>query len=140
MARALGLINYIYPMFMRIDGSLRDQLSALVRLQSPEGLWHTVLDDPESYCETSASAGIAAAIALRGYPLHAKYLDKAAAGIAANIGSDGTVLSVSGGTAVMPDLESYRQIPRKRAQGWGQGLTLAFLSALLEGKGKEAHR
>jgi unsaturated rhamnogalacturonyl hydrolase len=140
MARALGLITYIYPMFMRIDGSLRDQLSALVRLQSPEGLWHTVLDDPESYCETSASAGIAAAIALRGYPLHGKYLDKAASGIAANIGPDGSVLNVSGGTAVMPDLESYRQIPRKRVQGWGQGLALAFLSALLEGKGKEAHR
>jgi Predicted unsaturated glucuronyl hydrolase involved in regulation of bacterial surface properties, and related proteins len=131
MARALTLINYIYPEFMAIEGALRDQLSALVRLQSPEGLWHTVLDDEESYCETSASAGIAAAIALRGYPLHDKYLAKASSGIVANIGSEGSVLNVSGGTAIMPDREAYRRIPRKRAQGWGQGLTLAFLSALL---------
>jgi unsaturated rhamnogalacturonyl hydrolase len=132
MARALQLTDYLYPMHMRIDGSLRDQLASLVRLQSPEGLWHTVLDDEASYCETSASAGIAAAIALRGYPLHRKYLARATEGIVANIGSDGAVRNVSGGTAVMPDLESYRQIPRKRAQGWGQGLTLAFLAALLE--------
>jgi unsaturated rhamnogalacturonyl hydrolase len=137
MARALTLTNYLYPMYMRIDGSLRDQLASLVRLQSPEGLWHTVLDDEASYCETSASAGIAAAIALRGYPLHRKYLDRATSGIAANIGPDGSVLNVSGGTAVMPDLESYRQIPRKRAQGWGQGLALAFLSALLGSGRKE---
>jgi unsaturated rhamnogalacturonyl hydrolase len=138
MARALGLIDYLYPMFMRIDGSLRDQLSALVRLQAPDGLWRTVLDDEASYGETSASAGIAAAIALRGFPLHRKYLDRAAAGIASQIGPDGSVLNVSGGTAVMPDLESYRRIPRKRVQGWGQGLTLAFLSALLESGRVEA--
>jgi unsaturated rhamnogalacturonyl hydrolase len=132
MARALTLIDYLYPMFMRIDGSLRDQLSTLVRLQSPEGLWRTVLDDPESYCETSASAGIAAAIALRGYPLHRKYLHRAVRGVASQIGPDGSVLNVSGGTAVMPDIAAYRAIPRKRSQGWGQGLTLAFLSILLE--------
>lgn len=137
MARALSLTNYLYPMHMQIDGALRDQLSSLVRLQSPEGLWHTVLDDEGSYCETSASAAIAAAIALRGYPLHRKRLERATAGIVAAIGSEGSVRGVSGGTAVMPDLESYRRIPRKRAQGWGQGLTLAFLSILLESAPKE---
>ncbi len=138
MARALELTDYLYPMHMQIDGSLRDQLAALARLQAPEGLWHTVLDDGSSYCETSASAGIAAAIALRGYPLHRKRLERAAAGIAANISADGSVLSVSGGTAVMPDVEAYRRIPRKRVQGWGQGLALAFLSALLLSGRKEA--
>ncbi len=37
---------------------------------------------------------------------------------------------VSGGTAVMHDVEGYRRIPNKRIQGWGQGLALAFLSEL----------
>ncbi len=133
MSRALRYIDYLYPMFMRIDGSLRDQLSALVRLQSPEGLWHTILDDDTSYCETSASAGIAAAIATYRLPLHGKYLARAYSGIRENVSADGSVLNVSGGTAVMPDAEAYRQIPRKRVQGWGQGLTLAFLAALLDG-------
>jgi len=131
MAQALQHITYLYPAFMRIEGSLRDQLSALVRLQSPDGLWHTILDDPTSYCETSGSAGIAAALALNGHPLHRKALENAYQGIVSQIGPDGSVLNVSGGTGVMNDAEAYRQIPHKRVQGWGQGLTLAFLSALI---------
>jgi unsaturated rhamnogalacturonyl hydrolase len=132
MAEALKLINYLYPMFMRIDGSLRDQLSALVRLQSEEGLWHTVLTEPDSYLETSASAGIAAGLVIYGHPLHQKYVAKAFKGICDNIAADGTVKNVSAGTAVMKDIEGYKQVPRKRIQGWGQGLTLAFLTALLK--------
>jgi unsaturated rhamnogalacturonyl hydrolase len=132
MARAMRLVNYLYPPFMAIDGSLRDQLSALTRLQSPDGLWHTVLDDPDSYCETSASAGIAAAMALRGHALHEKKIALAYRGLLAKIAEDGTVQDVSGGTAVMADAAAYKAIPHKRAQGWGQGLALAFLSALYE--------
>lgn len=132
MAEALKLINYLYPMFMRIDGALRDQLSALVRLQSPEGLWHTLLTDADSYLETSASAGIAAGLVIYGHPLHRKYIQKSLDGITANIGADGTVRNVSAGTAVMRDAQDYRQVPRKRAQGWGQGLALAFYAALLQ--------
>ncbi len=139
MARALRLVDYRYPLFMAIDGSLRDQLSALVRLQSDEGMWHTILDDQTSYCETSASAGIAAALVLREHPLHAKHVEVAYEGIVANIDEDGSVRNVSGGTAIMATAEDYRLIPRKRVQGWGQGLTLAFLSALLQSRfgGKE---
>lgn len=131
MAQALQHINYLYPAFMRIEGSLRDQLSALVRLQAPEGLWHTILDDPTSYCETSGSAGIAGALALNNHPLHRKALEAAYQGIKGQIAEDGSVLNVSGGTGVMNDAEAYRQIPHKRVQGWGQGLALAFLSALV---------
>ncbi|MCL6557315.1 MAG: glycoside hydrolase family 88 protein [Firmicutes bacterium] len=134
MAEALKLINYLNPMYMRIEGALRDQLSALVRLQSEEGLWHTVLTDPESYLETSASAGIAASLVIYGHPLHKKYVQRALEGIRRNIAEDGTVKNVSAGTAVMPDLEAYRRVPRKRIQGWGQGLVLAFLASILRYK------
>ncbi len=132
MAEALKLINYLYPMFMRIDGSLRDQLSALVRLQDATGLWRTVLTDPSSYLETSASAGIAAALVINGQPLHKKPIQKALQGLITQIDAAGTVGNVSAGTAVMNDLEGYKAVPRKRVQGWGQGLTLAFLAALLQ--------
>lgn len=132
MAEALKLINYLYPMFMRIDGSLRDLLSALVRLQAEEGLWHTVLTDPSSCLETSASAGIAAGLVIYGHPLHAKYVQRALRGIRANTAADGTVRNVSAGTAVMNDVEDYKQVPCKRIQGWGQGLALAFLASLLK--------
>jgi unsaturated rhamnogalacturonyl hydrolase len=132
MAEALRLIDYSYPDFMGIEGSLHDQLAALVRLQDESGLWHTILDDPDSYCETSASAGIGAALLRFGRPLHAKYALKAYEGLKANVAPDGSVRNVSAGTAVMADAEKYRLVPRKRVQGWGQGLALAFLAALYE--------
>lgn len=123
---------YLYPPFMHIDCSLRDQLSALKRLQREDGLWGTVLDYSESYGEVSASAGIAAAMVMNGNPLHTKYVDKALQGLLANISDNGRVLNVSAGTAVMNDIEGYLSIPKKWAQGWGQGLALAFLTSIAE--------
>ena len=49
-----------------------------------------------------------------------------------NITEDGRVLNVSGGTAVMKDRDGYRNVPKDWIQGWGQGLALAFLTAVLE--------
>lgn len=119
---------YLYPKFMDVAGSLSEQLSALKLLQTPDGLWRTLLDDPESYEEVSASCGIAAAMLSRGNPLHQKYVARATEGILKNITPDGRVRNVSGGTAVMRDRDGYRSISRDWIQGWGQGLALAFLS------------
>jgi unsaturated rhamnogalacturonyl hydrolase len=132
MAKALKLIDYTYPMFMRIDGALRDQLAALVRLQDSGGLWHTVLDYPESYLETSASCGFGAALVANGNPLHRAAAAKAYRGLLERIRPDGGVLGVSAGTAVMKNREDYCLVPNKRIQGWGQGLALAFLAELLD--------
>lgn len=122
--------SYLYPECMDIAGSLAELLSALKRLQTENGLWRTVLDDGESYEETSASCGIAAAMAVRGNILHRPCVQRAYEGFAEKVAPDGRVLGVSGGTAVMRDLDGYRNIPRKWIQGWGQGLGLAFLAAL----------
>ena len=122
---------YLYPACMDIECSLRDQLASVKLLQTENGLWRTVLDDPQSYEEVSASCGIAAAMINNGNPLHTKYVQKALSGVLDNITEDGRVLNVSGGTAVMKDLEGYRNVPRSWTQGWGQGLALAFLAALL---------
>lgn len=131
MAMAKQYINYLYPMFMEIDCSLRDQLAGLKSVQSNNGLWHTIVDDEESYEEVSASCGIAAAMILNDNPLHTKYVQKALDGVLANITEDGRVLNVSGGTAVMKDREGYRNVPKTWIQGWGQGLALAFLVNVL---------
>ncbi|WP_462409131.1 glycoside hydrolase family 88/105 protein [Neobacillus sp. Marseille-QA0830] len=131
MARALELIEVQHPSHMIIAGSLRDQLSALVRLQSETGLWHTIVDDPSSYLETSGSAGIAAALVKRG-KLYNKYIQRSVEGILSQIREDGSVMGVSAGTAVMYDASGYKEVPYKRVQGWGQGLVLAFLALLLK--------
>ena len=137
MARALGLVKVQHPSFMIIDGSLRDQLSALVRLQDESGLWHTIMTDPESYLETSGSAGIAAALLTRG-KLYNKYVQKSIDGILKQVKEDGSIMNVSAGTAVMDDAEGYKGVPYKRVQGWGQGLVLAFLSLLIKRQGENS--
>lgn len=106
-------------------------MSALKLLQTENGLWRTILDDEESYEEISASAGIAAALTLKGNPLHLKYVQKSIDGILAHVNPDGRVTDVSGGTAVMKDREGYCGISKKWIQGWGQGMALAFFSAVL---------
>ena len=122
---------YLYPKYLDVAGSLNEQLAALKTVQTENGLWRTVLNDPESYEEISASAGIAAAMLERGNPLHSKYINKAIKGLLANVSEEGRVMNVSGGTAVMKDVEGYRNISRSWMQGWGQGLALAFFATLL---------
>ena len=122
---------YLYPKFLDVVGSLNEQLAGLKLCQTENGLWRTILDDPESYEEVSASCGIAAAMVAKGNPLHIKYINKAIPGVLANISADGRVMNVSGGTAVMKDRDGYRNISRDWIQGWGQGLALAFLAGVL---------
>ena len=123
--------SYLYPQFMNIDSSLRDQLSSLKFFQTENGLWRTLLDDEESYEEISASCGIAAAMIENENPLHTKYIQKALTGIMNNITEDGRVLNVSGGTAIMKNREDYRNITKNWIQGWGQGMALVFLTAIV---------
>ena len=133
MAQVGGILPecYLYPKYIDIAGSLNEQLAALKTVQTENGLWRTVLDDPDSYEEISASAGIAAAMLTRGNPLHSKYINKSIRGLLENVSEDGKVMNVSGGTAVMRDKEGYRGIPKAYIQGWGQGLALSFFATLL---------
>jgi unsaturated rhamnogalacturonyl hydrolase len=125
---------YLYPQCMDMECALRDQLAALKMLQTENGLWRTILDDPQAYEEVSASCGIAAAMINNRNTLHSKYVQKAITATLNNISEDGRVLNVSGGTAVMKDRDGYCGITKDWIQGWGQGLALAFLAALLKSK------
>ncbi|WP_026675634.1 glycoside hydrolase family 88/105 protein [Alkalihalobacterium bogoriense] len=133
MARALEYVEVQHPSYMIIDGSLRDLQSALVRLQLDNGLWPTVLTDQTSYPEVSGSAGIAASLLVRG-KLYNSYIQKSIQGMLDHVKEDGSVLSVSAGTAVMNDEQGYKDVPYKRVQGWGQGLALVFFASLLKGR------
>lgn len=123
---------YLYPECMDMSGALGEMLSSLKYVQTEHGLWRTVLNDESSYEEVSASCGIAAAMVKAGNPLHTKYVNQAIQGVLSNITEDGRVKNVSGGTAVMKDVDGYRRITRDWMQGWGQGLALVFLAAVLE--------
>lgn len=116
--------------------TFRAQVDALVKLQAPSGLWHTVLTDPDSYEEVSGSAGFAAGI-LKGIKMgllddtYKECAARAVRGICDNIGEDGTVLNVSAGTGMGYDKEHYKNIA-VAPMAYGQSLTLLALIEALE--------
>lgn len=135
----LGILDYIEMFDGTMNPSLKHylidtfkaQVSALIKYQSPSGLWHTIIDDSSSYEEVSGSAAITAGI-LKGIRLG--ILDdslkpcaqKAVEAICNNVAEDGTVLNVSGGTGIGYDKEHYKNIIIA-PMAYGQSLTIVAL-------------
>lgn len=124
---------------MIVNAYLR-QVEALSDLQDKSGLWHTLLDDPESYLESSASANFAYGIikGIRCGILDRKYFSVAEQAIAALIecvDKNGVVGKVSYGTGMGETLEFYKEIP-VCPMPYGQTLpALAFMQYLEYKKG-----
>ncbi len=83
---------------------LKQQLQSIVSLQDTDsGLWHTVLDAPDTYLETSASAMFlygmleSRQLGLDGVPPR-DVLQKTWQGLLTQIDSQGRIIGVSGGT------------------------------------------
>ncbi|SCM76260.1 putative unsaturated glucuronyl hydrolase [uncultured Pleomorphomonas sp.] len=114
---------------------LHSQVRTLKALQRRDGLFHTLLDDPASPVEASATAGIAYGIlrAVRAGILPEE--DRAAAlsafgAVLAEIDETGVVGKVSDGTAMGHDLEFYRRIPNLPTP-YGQALAMLLLIEML---------
>ncbi|WP_455424852.1 glycoside hydrolase family 105 protein [Dryocola sp. LX212] len=114
---------------------LENQVAALAKCQDDSGLWHTLLDDPHSYLEASATAGFAYGI-LKG--IRKRYIsreygevaERAMKGIVANISPDGELLQTSFGTGMGSNLEFYRQIPLT-SMPYGQAMAILCLGEYL---------
>ncbi|MGD8106454.1 glycoside hydrolase family 88/105 protein [Pantoea sp. FN0302] len=114
---------------------LESQAAALRQWQHESGLWHTLLDDRDSYLEASATAGFAYGIlkAVRKRYLSRDYLpmaEQAVKGVMQHINSDGELTQVSFGTAMGSDLDYYRQIPLT-SMPYGQAMALLCLTEYL---------
>ncbi|AFC27918.1 hypothetical protein PM3016_979 [Paenibacillus mucilaginosus 3016] len=111
------------------------QVDKLVELQHENGLWHTLLDDRDSYTEVSGSAAITAGI-LKGIRLgllDSGYLApcrKAIAAVLKNISEDGTVSNVSAGTPICARKEDYKNIVFAPT-AYGQALVIVLLAEAL---------
>lgn len=111
------------------------QVAALADMQDTSGLWHTLLDDPSSYLEASATAGFAYGIlkaVRKGYldPKYAAVAEKATRAVIANISDDGELQQVSFGTGMGSDLDFYRDIPRT-PMPYGQAMAILCLAEYL---------
>ena len=111
------------------------QIAALAKCQDDSGLWHTLLDDPHSYPEASATAGFAYGIlkAVRKRYVGQHYAgvaEKAIRGIVQNISPQGELLQTSFGTGMGADLDFYRQIPLT-SMPYGQAMAILCLTEYL---------
>lgn len=124
------------PAYDRLLGEFRRLMDALVAVQDKDTrLWHTVLDHPETYLETSATAMILGSMVeadrLGLYkPADPKLIPATWAGLAAKVDADGRVFDVSGGTMPQP-LEAYAT-KAKGTYTWGTGAFLMAAAALAE--------
>lgn len=108
------------------------QCEALKEFQDPSGMWHTLVDDPTSYVESSATCGFAYGI-LKG--VHMGLLDasyeevamKALKPIIGYISEDGVVEQVSYGTPMgRISKDFYKEIPIK-SMPYGQAMAMLFI-------------
>lgn len=111
--------------------TLKAQVDALLPLQDQNGMWHTVLDDPTSYRETSCTAGFGYGIlkAVRLGMLPASYRPaglRAVQAVLDRTDATGTVTEVSYGTPVGMDAEFYLRIP-VCSMAYGQALSVLLL-------------
>jgi unsaturated rhamnogalacturonyl hydrolase len=116
-------------------GALKAQVDALVPLQDSEGMWHTVLDDPTSYRETSCTAGFGYGIlkAVRQGLLPESYRPmalRACQAVLDRTDETGTVTEVSYGTPMGDGPEFYKKIP-VCSMAYGQALSVLLLGEAL---------
>lgn len=120
-----------------LEEAFKAQVKALKKLQSESGMWHTLLDDPQSYLEASATCGFGYGMVV-GYKrgtLDGAYLEcakKALIPILDLIDEKGIVNQVSYGTPMgRENKQFYRDIPIE-PMPYGQALALLFLIEMLD--------
>lgn len=118
-----------HPMRDSLLSILRRHLDALCRYQDSTGLWHQVLDKPDSYLETSCSAmfcyGLASGVN-RGWiePSYADAARKAWRGVCSRIRPDGQIEGICRGTGVGFDFQFYYERPTPLNDMRGVGAVL----------------
>jgi rhamnogalacturonyl hydrolase YesR len=127
MAELLDVLPADHPQRAAILAQFKAHVAGLARLQDINGLWHQLLDRPDTYLETSASAMYVYSIALginRGWLDAATYSPMASLGwnaVAAKVNSQGQVEGTCVGTGMGfdPMFYAYRPASALAAHGYG---------------------
>lgn len=105
------------PLLRYLIACWQSLMDKVILLQRDDGCWNTLLDDPTSPIEMSATAGFAYALSLglrfEILPNDTKYknhLDKAKLAVLQHINDNGFLEQASDGTAMGHDLQFYRDI------------------------------
>lgn len=127
LVEILEVLPESHPQRAYLLDMLRAQIKALAALQSPEGLWHQLLDRNDTYLETSASAIFCYAFAKA---INRGWVDAQAYGpavllawnaVAAKVDAQGMVQGTCVGTGMAfdPAFYAHRPVSPYAAHGYG---------------------
>jgi rhamnogalacturonyl hydrolase YesR len=135
LTEALTYLTVTWSDRDRVLDIYRKHVAALARLQSDDGSWRQVVDEPASYRELTVTAMTTAAMA-RGIRLgwinRATYqpiVNRGWAAVAARVNADGTVRDVCSGTGAQPTKEYYLNRPVVNGAD-DRGGAMALLAAI----------
>ena len=140
LALALGDMPKQHPGHRELLGAFQSLMARLAEFQDQDGMWHQVVDLPESYQEFSATAMIGRAMLLgvrNGWLERKQYqrrIDAAWRAVSARISADGQVGEVCESTGKQKSLEQYLQreaILGKDPRGGGMAMMFAVEMARL---------
>jgi unsaturated rhamnogalacturonyl hydrolase len=137
LTQCLELLPRAHPEYPAIARSLEALASAVVRYQDPtSSLWHTVIDNPETYLEGSASLMLSCCLMRAGraglLPLSlAEAGSRAWARLWGAVDANGVVQRVSSRTPPRSDAAAYNQRPVGGNYPWGQGAYLLAATTFL---------
>ncbi len=129
MAELLSVMPEDHPDRPRVLELFRRTAQGVAAVQSGNGLWHQLLDKPDSYLETSASAMFTFAIARgvnRGWlsPIYAPVAQTGWQAVATRVRPDGQVEGTCVGTTAAYDAVYYYNRPAEPAAMHGYGPVL----------------
>jgi rhamnogalacturonyl hydrolase YesR len=134
---ALKHLPMDHPARPQIIVNFQQHMAGLVRLQDSSGMWHQILDERESYEETSCTAMYIIGMA-RGMKygwLDARYeapLQRAWNALAQRVSIEGIVRDITAGTSVSEDPEYYRKRPRLPNDPRGLGGVITACKEMME--------
>ncbi|MGB4965969.1 MAG: glycoside hydrolase family 88 protein [Microgenomates group bacterium] len=117
-----------------IERILQRQLTTLTKLQNANGMWHTVVNRPDFYVETSGTSAITAGLLYASKmswqnPDFAASAQRGYRAATSKVSSDGTVTGVSSGTGLpLTSIDQYNGIPAADIKPYGQGMFLMMMA------------
>ncbi|EKU87814.1 glycoside hydrolase family 88 protein [Bacteroides oleiciplenus] len=131
MSEALLGLPADHKDYKKIKEVFTKRLVALLNYQSESGLWHQVLNEPDSYLETSGSAmfGLALARAINHKWISQRYvpqLMKIWEAVSAQIGENGVVYGICQGTDMGKDADYYKRQKTLESDPRGMGAVLTL--------------
>jgi len=123
----------------RLREIVADQAARLAELQDPSGDWRTVLDDADSYLESSIAAFVVDGFSLaitRGWisPSYGVVVERAWRAMWTHVREDGLFDGVSFETFPSVRVEHYRRMPQGAMVPWGQGPFLTACRSYLKSR------